>query len=181
MPTPSNNDRYSEVAIEAKQLSQKQQALKKKNSLFLWLLVLRLLFLPFLVLLLLYFEREGTDKNTIIIWLFGIMTFNYLFGFLLGYIRITLFNLYLDVERKWSNLTDKVDWETMRKKQLYDELDERVQKAIDDFYRFNHSFYNPFKFHAEKKKWRLDFSYFLGVIYSIEIIACPGIAVAILL
>lgn len=181
MSSSSNNEKYSELYIEAKRLSRKIVLLKRWSIVLLIIRLQRLFILPIHVFLLNYFinVNETIDKPTIIHVFCVLWFFFFLLSFLIGIIGRKLYPLYNDTQRDWNRLSDKVDWTEMRKKQLYSTLDKRIQKPIDNFSKFRRSILNPF-FDYDNRRTKNIFWYVVNLLCSLELYASPVITLILL-
>lgn len=77
--------------------------------------------------------------------------------------------LYLSVLSKCGELSDMVDWTTMRKRQLYHQLDEKIQEPINAFFEYSTSKLCPF--HGGRKLFLS-----LQLLFQLELIACAAMS-----
>lgn len=172
----SNNDKYSEVFIEAKMLSERISQLRRRSIALFYIDVLSLLYLPIYVLMLKFILRvhEYDHFTSVIMWMSILIVIFFIIHLSKSRMIRIIYPLYFDVQRKWNELSDKVDWTTMRKKQLYGELDEKIQKPLDNFTRYRHSLINPVD---SGRKMR----YIFGLLFFTELFVCPLLTIIMLL
>lgn len=176
MPSISDNDKYSKVYLEAKLLSEKISLLREKSKGLLFIELFSLTILPIYVLALyLFIYVYESREKTLIVSVLGVILIVYLIFY---FIRKTSYRktitLNLEVRQKCNELSDSVDWITMRKKQLYNTLDERIQKPIDDFLSYSNSKLCPI---SGGRKLQL----FIQILLLLEMLACPLVSVGMLL
>ena len=176
MPTSSNIDKYSEVYLEAKMLLYKISLLKRQSKLLLFMEFFSLLLLPIYFWLLYFLIYVYETKEAIMVALpMSILLFCFFVFYLLqGRVEKKIFPLYYDVQIKWSELSDKVDWTTMRKKQLYSTLDKLIQEPLDEFSRYRHSVLCPAE--GGRKMRSL-----LKTMFYLELLVCPVLTIILLL
>lgn len=142
-----NKDKYSEVYQVAEDLSRSTILLKKKSrSLYAWQIFTAVFPLGvYLILLLLLYNRmpENTDSYQTIPLMACYAAFICCFVICTrAYYRLGM--LLNDVKVKFGELSDMVDWTTMRKKQIYSTLDPKLQQPIDAFFDYGKSKLCPF-------------------------------------
>ena len=76
---------------------------------------------------------------------------------------------YSEVKKQCGELSDMVDWETMRKRQVYKTLDPLIQRPIDFFYEFSRSKKCPF--YGGEKRYK-----FLRLMSLVEVVLIMSIS-----
>ena len=157
-------------------LSERVLYLKKRSWHLMYISLYSLFLLPFYVFFLNYLVnvRETTDKATVVLTLSVLLFLFFLLYFSQRIVLKNIYFLFFDVQKKWSELSDKVDWTEMRKKQLYNSLDERIQKPIDEFSRYRRSILCPME-------GGRNIRIFMGLLFILELFICPLITLIILL
>ena len=143
----NSKEKYGEVYRTAIELHHSTNFLRKKSRrIYLWSILTS--FFPgvlyAVLLLLLHYNCDcsSESKQTI-----SLMTFFVTFLVMLlmqtrSFFRIgTLFHKVMEI---CGELSDMVDWTTMRKRQVYSEIDPKIQKPIDEFFEFSMSTQCPF-------------------------------------
>lgn len=156
MATMNSREKYAEVYKTADSLNVNMAILRMKSGqLFGWMRVMALF--PLVVYCLLFFvvfrEQIGEKAAYEAIP----MTVSYVVFLLCFYIvSRKYFRLRLqfeEVKRICGELSDMVDWTSMRKRQVYNNtIDPKIQAAIDEFYEYTMSTSCPF--YGGKKRYR---------------------------
>lgn len=141
----NTSDKYNQIYLEAKELSSKTSLLKKCSRLLLASYAVVLLFILFFLFALFPFLKSPEPGDETMMTLYSIV----FILFVLVYFGSRIINrktkrLYLSVQSKCGELSDMVDWTTMRKRQLYHQLDARIQQPIDEFYEYSISKLCPY-------------------------------------
>ena len=143
----SNEEKYSEVYSTARALQVNIFMLHKKsrNVLF-WQIVTLILpamffFLTFFVVNKYFLIKVETSQSISFIVFYIVFMLCYFYA-IRSYYNLKMF--YGDVKKQCGELSDMVDWETMRKRQVYKTLDPLIQRPIDLFYEFSRSKQCPF-------------------------------------
>ena len=164
---PSNSkEKYSQLYIEAKDLSEKTSLLKKRSRLLLVLQIVSLLLLPFFMLAITPSFKMADTRNENLLFFYSIVFLLFaLIYFWMRNMNKKTRKLYFFVHGKCGELSDMVDWTTMRKRQIYHQLDERIQEPIDAFYEYSVSKLCPY--YGGRKLFLI-----LQMLYQLELIAC---------
>lgn len=147
MGTMSSKDNYAEVYLTANELRSYTNVLRRRSKrIYLWSIytaILPGLIYALLVLLLHYnCDCSSATKETISLMVFYVTFFVMFLLQMRLYLRTgTLFNKVMD---KCGELSDMVDWTTMRKRQVYSEIDPKIQQPIDEFFEYSMSTQCPF-------------------------------------
>ena len=129
----NTSDKYYQLYIEAEELSSKTSFLRKRCRLLLALQILSLLFLLFFLFALFPLLKSQEPRNELLMSLYSFVFFLFaIFYFVIRIINKRTKRLYLSVLSKCGELSDMVDWTTMRKRQLYHQLDAKIQEPIND-------------------------------------------------
>lgn len=169
MPSTSK-EKYSQLYTEAKELSEKTSLLKKRSRLLLALQVASLLLLPFFLVIMAPLFKSTVTYNEVLMSFYSIvfLLFAIIYFWMRNMNKQTR-KLYLSVHSKCGDLSDMVDWTTMRKKQLYHQLDEKIQEPIDAFYEYSVSKLCPY--YGGRKLFLI-----LQFLYQLELIACVAMS-----
>lgn len=157
MVTMNNKEKYSEVYKTVEILNINMMILRKKSrQLYGWLYVWAILpAIVYCVFFLIAYKELISQKDTYIVVPLMVSYVVYLFCFYIvekKYYRLRL--LFDNVKSNCGELSDMVDWTTMRKRQIYNTtLDPKIQGAIDDFYEYTLSTSCPF--YGGKVKYRM--------------------------
>lgn len=157
MATMNRKEKYAEVYKTAESLEANMNVLRMKSSqLYGWMRVMA--FLPLAAYCLLFFvvfreqigERAAYEAIP--------MTVSYVVFLLCFYIvsrRYYRLGLqFEEVKRICGELSDMVDWTSMRKRQVYNNtIDPKIQVAIDEFYEYTMSKSCPFYGGKKKYHW----------------------------
>lgn len=172
-----NADKYAEVYSDAKQLSEKTILLKRQSKLLLISNIYSLLLLPlYACLLYLLTDLYGVESKYMIVAITSVLLS--LFYILYSVRRNTLkktMELFFEVDRLYNKLSDKVDWTSMRKRQLYNELDEKIQKTLDDFFEYRISMFCPFCREGQ------NLQSVMNTLFLLELFMCPILTLVIIL
>lgn len=150
----SNEEKKSEVFAIAHALRFDVDKLyQKSRHIVMWQFFI--LFMPavlsFIVFFVInkYFEVTAEIAQTVSFIIFYLAFLYYFFKITRSYYNLKI--LYNDVMRRCGELSDMVDWETMRRRQVYKTLDPRIQFSIDSFYEYSRSKLCPF--YGGKKRY----------------------------
>ena len=80
---------------------------------------------------------------------------------------------YNSVMEKCGDLTDSIDWSTMRKRQLYNNLDPEIQSSIDNFYEFCMSKDCPY--YGGKKRYIIMTSLMIEMYFIMNVLTMNGL------
>lgn len=151
----NNKEKISEVYQIVEYLSRNTVILRVKSlRLSVWQVITALL--PMVVYFSLLFLLpndlfEKTETNQTIALIAGFVVFLFCF-----YVEIRLYYRlgmrFNEVKKACGELSDMIDWTTMRKKQVYNSLDPKIQQTIDGFYEYSMSTMCPF--YGGKKKYK---------------------------
>lgn len=171
----NNKDKYLEVYQIAEDLSRSTFLLRKKSrGLYVWQIFTAVFPLGVYLTLLLLLSNSAPEKidpyRMIPMMVCYVAFFCCFFICMRAYYRLGM--LLNEVKEKCSELSDMVDWTTMRKKQIYNALDPKIQKSIDDFFDYSKS--NLCPFYGGKTKYKL-----LRMLSLIEIIIVMTISLLI--
>lgn len=147
MGAMSSKEKYAEIYLTANELHSYTNVLRRRSKrIYLWSIYTAILpgMIYALLITLLHHNCDCSSgtKQTISLMVFFV---SFILVFLLQmrlYFRTgTLFNKVMD---KCGELSDMVDWTTMRKRQVYSEIDPRIQQPIDEFFEYSMSGQCPF-------------------------------------
>ena len=165
MPS-SSKEKYSQLYFEAKELSEKTLLLKKRSRLLFFLRIVSLLLLPFFMIAVVpRFNVSDTNDEALLTFCSIVFLLFVLIYFWMRNMNKNTRKLYMSVHSKCGDLSDMVDWTTMRKRQLYHQLDEKIQESIDAFYDYSISKLCPY--YGGRKLFLA-----LQLLYQLELIAC---------
>lgn len=152
----NSKEKYAEVYKTADSLNANMEVLRMKSGrLYGWMRVMALL--PLVVYCLLFFvvfrdqigEKEANEAIPMMVSYVVFLLCFYIVS--RKYIRLRL--QFEEVKRICGELSDMVDWTSMRKRQVYNNtIDPKIQVAIDEFYEYTMSTSCPF--YGGKKRYR---------------------------
>lgn len=167
MATMSNKEKYAEVYKTADSLNANMEVLRiKSRQLYDWMLVIAIFpLVVYCTLIFVVFREQINEKEA---YEAISMTASYVLFLMCFYIEgRKYFRLRLqfeEVKRICGELSDMVDWTSMRKRQVYNTIDPKIQVAIDEFYEYTMSHSCPF--YGGKKRYR-----WLRMVAMIELLA----------
>lgn len=165
-----SKEKYSRLYIEAKELSEKTSLLKKRCWQLFVLQIVSLLLLPFFMIAIAPLFNVTETLNEALLTFYSIVFLLFaLFYFWMRNMNKKTRQLYLSVLSKCGELSDMVDWTTMRKRQLYHQLDEKIQEPINAFFEYSTSKLCPF--HGGRKLFLS-----LQLLFQLELIACAAMS-----
>lgn len=152
----NSKEKYLEVFRTAIELREVTILLREKSrNLYVWSFCAAVV--PIVVYFaLLFFLSNNDDYKPEMKQVISLLSFFVLFLFFFYFQNRKFFragNIFKDVVKRCGELSDMVDWMTMRKRQVYSEVDERIQKPIDEFYEYSMSPQCPFG--GGKKKFKM--------------------------
>ena len=156
MAVMNSKEKYSEVFHTAMELHADTILLREKSrNLYVWSVYAAVV--PIVVyFVLLFFLSNNDDYKPETKQVISLLSFFVLFLFFF-YVQYRKFfragNIFKDVVKRCGELSDMVDWTTMRKRQVYSEVDEKIQKPIDEFYEYSMSPQCPF--YGGKKRFKM--------------------------
>ena len=130
----SDKEKYGELLEFASELSTELLKLKRYNIL-LWIYSI-LGLLPGIFIILLYTGADIADWRKVVIYIciFGVTYFVYILSIFCYKAKYK--KLYIQTDRLYNILSDEVDWGILRKKIIYQDVDSRLQKPINDYISF---------------------------------------------
>lgn len=143
----NNNDKYSEIYRVAQELRVNTEILRNKSRwLYMWSYGVDII--PFFIYIalctILYYSDSFSLESNQVISLLVFFVLYSLFIFIQTRKYYYLSSHFHDVMARCGELSDMVDWESMRKRQVYKAIDEKIQFSIDDFYDYSMSSNCPF-------------------------------------
>lgn len=170
----SSKEKYSRIYSEAKELAEKTSLLKKRSILLLIMQILSLLLLPFFIIAIVSSYKMTDSYSEVLLAFYSIVFLIFvLIYFWMRIIKKSTRERYLSLHSMCGELSDMVDWTTMRKRQLYHKLDEKIQGPIDSFYEYSISKICPY--YGGRK---LFFS--LQLIYQFELLVCAAMSLILI-
>ena len=159
-------EKYSLLYVEARELSEKTSLLKKRSRLLLVLqIVSLLLLLIYMVAVAPSFKMTDSHNEALLTFYSFVFLLFALIYFWMRNMNKKTRKLFFSVHSMCGDLSDMVDWTTMRKRQLYHQLDEKIQGSIDAFYEYSISLLCPY--YGGKKLFLI-----LQMLYQLELITC---------
>lgn len=172
-----NTDKYAEVYSDAKQLSEKTFLLKRRSKMLLISGIYNLFLLPIYacLLYLLTDVYEVESKNMTVAIMSALLFLFYVFYLLRRNELKKSIKLFFEVDRLYYKLSDMVDLTSMRKKQLYKELDVKIQKPLDDFSEYRISMLCPI--YNEGR----NLQSIINTLFLVELLLCPILTLIVVL
>lgn len=143
----STKEKFPKLYVKAALLRRQTEILKKRSWLY-YVFFLFMLVLPLLLFLLmnLRVSPSVTEEHVYIKYIISALYILLLIIIIDWEKRFSgkMHSQYKDVQEICGELSDMIDWTTMRKRQIYRSLPIELQEPIDNFYSYSSSFLCPF-------------------------------------